>query len=204
MGCAPSKQFKRPPGYEEPAVLAAQTTFTVNEVEALRELYNKMSYSIIKDGLIHKEEFQLALFRNSRKANLFADRVFDLFDLKRNGVIEFGEFVRSLSVFHPKAPKSEKTAFAFKLYDLRGTGYIEKEELREMVLALLDESDLHLSECAVEAIVDNTFSQADSNGDGRIDPEEWEEFVKANPASLRNMDITMAFPSFVMHSEAHD
>jgi serine/threonine-protein phosphatase 2B regulatory subunit len=110
MGCASSKQFKRPPGYEEPAVLAAQTTFTVNEVEALRELYNKMSYSIIKDGLIHKEEFQLALFRNSRKANLFADRVFDLFDLKRNGVIEFGEFVRSLSVFHPKAPKSEKTA----------------------------------------------------------------------------------------------
>uniref|UniRef100_A0A0E0HH96 Calcineurin B-like protein n=1 Tax=Oryza nivara TaxID=4536 RepID=A0A0E0HH96_ORYNI len=204
MGCASSKQFKRPPGYEEPAVLAAQTTFTVNEVEALRELYNKMSYSIIKDGLIHKEEFQLALFRNSRKANLFADRVFDLFDLKRNGVIEFGEFVRSLSVFHPKAPKSEKTAFAFKLYDLRETGYIEKEELREMVLALLDESDLHLSECAVEAIVDNTFSQADSNGDGRIDPEEWEEFVKANPASLRNMDITMAFPSFVMHSEAHD
>jgi serine/threonine-protein phosphatase 2B regulatory subunit len=75
MGCASSKQFKRPPGYEEPAVLAAQTTFTVNEVEALRELYNKMSYSIIKDGLIHKEEFQLALFRNSRKANLFADRV---------------------------------------------------------------------------------------------------------------------------------
>jgi serine/threonine-protein phosphatase 2B regulatory subunit len=189
MGCASSKQFKRPPGYEEPAVLAAQTTFTVNEVEALRELYNKMSYSIIKDGLIHKEEFQLALFRNSRKANLFADRVFDLFDLKRNGVIEFGEFVRSLSVFHPKAPKSEKTAFAFKLYDLRGTGYIEKEELREMVLALLDESDLHLSECAVEAIVDNTFSQADSNGDGRIDPEEWEEFVKANPASLRNMSL---------------
>lgn len=34
-----------------------------------------------------------------------------------------------------------------------------------------------------------TFSQADSNGDGRIDPEEWEEFVKANPASLRNMSL---------------
>ncbi|XP_006654700.2 calcineurin B-like protein 4 isoform X2 [Oryza brachyantha] len=211
MGCASSKQVqRRPPGYEEPAVLAAQTAFTVNEVEALRELYNKMSHSIIKDGLIHKEEFQFALFRNSRKVNLFADRVFDLFDLKRDGVIEFGEFVRSLSVFHPKAPKSEKTAFAFKLYDLRGTGYIEKEELREMVLALLDESDLRLSESAVEAIVDNTFSQADSNGDGRIDLEEWEEFVKANPASLRNMslpylqDITMAFPSFVVHSEALD
>ncbi|CAM0954357.1 unnamed protein product [Alopecurus aequalis] len=210
MGCASSKRCKRAPGYEEPAVLAAQTSFTVNEVEALYELYKKLSFSIFKDGLIHKEEFQLALFRTSKRANLFADRVFDLFDLKRNGVIEFGEFVRSLSIFHPKASESEKTKFAFKLYDLRGTGYIEREELREMVVALLDESDVRLSDGAVEEIVDNTFNQADFNGDGRIDPMEWEEFVKKNPASLRNMslpylqDITTAFPSFVMHSEAED
>ncbi|PWZ16023.1 Calcineurin B-like protein 4 [Zea mays] len=225
MGCATSKQFSRSaPAHADPAVLATQTSFTVNEVEALYELYKKLSCSIVKDGLIHKsvlcwfglvgqEEFQLALFRNSRRANLFADRVFDLFDLKRNGVIDFEEFVRSLSVFHPKADTSEKTAFAFKLYDLRGTGYIEKEELREMVLALLDESDLCLSDSTVETIVDNTFSQADSNGDGRIDPEEWEEFVKKNPATLRNMtlpylqcvaDITMSFPSFIMRSEASD
>jgi hypothetical protein len=142
---------------------------------------------------------------------------------------------------------------------LRGTGYIEKEEvikftirsfilytythssavhdqdssplvilnfgpltqLREMVVALLDESDLYLSDSAVEAIVDNvisrdtslqvfslsslfwfvltcpvvvllesqTFNQADSNRDGRIDPDEWEEFVKKYPTSLRNMSL---------------
>jgi serine/threonine-protein phosphatase 2B regulatory subunit len=34
-----------------------------------------------------------------------------------------------------------------------------------------------------------TFSQADSNGDGKVDPEEWEEFVKKNPAALRNMSL---------------
>jgi serine/threonine-protein phosphatase 2B regulatory subunit len=34
-----------------------------------------------------------------------------------------------------------------------------------------------------------TFNQADTNGDGRIDPREWEEFVKKNPASLRNMSL---------------
>lgn len=94
-----------------------------------------------------------------------------------------------------------------------------------MVLALLSESDLHLSEDIVEAIVDNvrrnylrcsfkrgilkwkgknivfllekkcfylceqTFKQADSNGDGKIDEEEWEEFVTQNPAILRNMTL---------------
>lgn len=35
-------------------------------------------------------------------------QMFDLFDVKCNGVIEFGEFVQSLGVFHPNAPVEEK------------------------------------------------------------------------------------------------
>ncbi len=31
-----------------------------------------------------------------------------MFDTKQNSVIEFGEFVRSLSVFHPSAPLQQK------------------------------------------------------------------------------------------------
>ncbi|XP_075098973.1 calcineurin B-like protein 4 isoform X1 [Nicotiana tabacum] len=45
-------------------------------------------------------------------------------------------------------------AVAFQLYDLRKTGYIEREELKEMVLALLHESYLILSDDIIEMIVD--------------------------------------------------
>ncbi|KAG8070565.1 hypothetical protein GUJ93_ZPchr0006g40892 [Zizania palustris] len=212
MGCASSKQFKRgaAAGHEDPAILAKETTFSVSEVEVLYELFKKISHSIFKDGLIHKEEFQLALFRNSNKKNLFADRIFDLFDLKRNGVIDFGEFVRSLDIFHPETPLADKIAFAFRLYDLRGTGFIEREELYEMVVAILNESDLLLSDDAVEQIVDQTFKQADLNSDGKIDPDEWKAFARKNPGLLKNMtlpylkDITMAFPNFVMNSGVGD
>lgn len=202
------KKSKQIPGYEDPIILASETHFTVNEVEALYDLFKKLSSSIIDDGLIHKEELQLALLRNSSKQNLFADRIFDLFDVKRNGVIEFGEFVRSLSIFHPSAPEAEKITFAFRLYDLRGTGYIAREELKEMVVSLLSESELTLSNDVVESIVDKTMMEADIKGDGKIDLEEWKEFAGRNPTILKSMtlpylrEITLAFPSFVLHSEA--
>jgi len=35
-------------------------------------------------------------------------QVFDMFDIKRDGVISFGEFVRSLSIFHPNASEEKK------------------------------------------------------------------------------------------------
>ncbi|KAF2311773.1 hypothetical protein P3X46_028797 [Hevea brasiliensis] len=209
-GCFSLKRPKQTPGYEKPSVLAAETPFTVSEVKALYELFKKLSNSIINDGLIHKEEFQLALFRNRYRRNLFADRIFDLFDIKRNGVIDFEEFVRSLGVFHPNALVEDKMKFAFRLYDLRQTGFIEREELKEMVLALLHESELVLSDDEVEMIVDNTWKDADTNGDGKIDLEEWKELVSKNPSLLKNMtlpylkDITMAFPSFVLSSEVED
>ncbi|CAK9318184.1 unnamed protein product [Citrullus colocynthis] len=209
MGCYHSKKPKFQ-GYEDPTVLAAETPFTVSEVEALYELFKKLSSSIINDGLIHREEFHLALFRNRNMKNLFADRIFDLFDVKRNGVIEFGEFVRSLGIFHPNASMKDKITFAFRLYDLRQTGFIEQEELNEMVLALLHESDLILSDDVIETIVEKTFNEADTNSDGKIDQEEWREFVMKYPSLIKNMtlpylnDITMAFPSFVASTEVED
>ena len=64
--------------------------------------------AFLKDGLIHKDEFALALFKLHGKENLFVDRVFKIFDSKQNDVVDFEEFVRALSVFHPKAPLNEK------------------------------------------------------------------------------------------------
>nr|GMD81254.1 calcineurin B-like protein 1 [Ipomoea batatas] len=136
--------------------LAKELKVSVSEVEALFELFKSISSSVIDDGLINKEEFQLALFKNRKKENLFANRV------------------------------------------------------KQMLIALLCESEMKLADETIEIILDKTFLEADTNQDGKIDKCEWNTFVTKNPSLLKIMtlpylrDITTTFPSFVFHSEVDE
>jgi serine/threonine-protein phosphatase 2B regulatory subunit len=177
-------------------------------VYALEELFKGLSNTLHKDGLIHKDEFALALFKTQNQSSLFAEKVFELFDTKKNDVIEFGEFVRALDVFHPKAPLDEKAQFAFRIYDLDNTGWIEPGEIKRFLGALLkDNPAIDLDDAQIQAVIEQTFKEADLAGDGHISPEEWQTLVKNNPHLINYMtlpvlkELTKKYPSFAFNEK---
>ncbi|KAE9445573.1 hypothetical protein C3L33_22529, partial [Rhododendron williamsianum] len=90
---------------------------SVSEVEALFELFKSISSSVIDDGLINKEEFQLALFKNRKKENLFANRLYSLDVLCILIVCDFSQ-------------------------------------VKQMLIALLCESEMKLADETIEIILD--------------------------------------------------
>ncbi|CAL9232723.1 unnamed protein product [Arabidopsis halleri] len=201
MGCVCSKQLEGR-RHEDITLLASQTFFSEAEVEVLHELFIKLTSCLSNDNLLTKERFQFILIKNTNGRSLSADRIFGLFDMRNDGAIDFGEFVHTLNIFHPNSSQRDKAIFAFRLYDTRQTGFIEPEEVKEMIIDVLEESELMLSESIIDSIVSKTFEEADWKRDGKIDLEEWEDFVANYPLTLKNMtipflqDIPRIFPTF--------
>ncbi|XP_065866680.1 calcineurin B-like protein 10 isoform X2 [Euphorbia lathyris] len=110
--------------YSDLSRIARTTLFTVNEIEALLDLFKKLSCSIVDDGLIHKEELQLALLSTPAGKNLFLDRVMQML----NAIFE--ESAVQLSEDHLQ-DIIDKT---FEDADADKDGKINKEEWKAFVV----------------------------------------------------------------------
>ena len=180
--------------------LAKNTYFSENDVVVLKTLFDSVAK---EDDVIDESEFIEALFgkkkreeclMNQKKGQqgkfMFERRLFEKFDSNREGYIFFDEFVRTLNVFHPRMNTNEKAKFAFDLYDVNGNGVITREELKELVSAVMKRSIfLNLDEEAIERVLDSTFEQVDIEKDGSISYEEFYRMVKENRKCIANMTI---------------
>ncbi len=79
---------------------------------------------------------------------------------------------------------------SFKVYDIDGDGFIDKNELYIILRASLSESVmLSLTETQMRALVDQTFQETDLNSDGKISLDEYAQMVRKHPAIIKNMTI---------------
>merc|ERR1712150_198292 len=93
-----------------------------------------------------------------------------ILDISSNGVIDFPEFLEMYAylTLHKKPNKTQMKQM-FKALDKDNNGYISASEIKTACkMFSFDKSNE-----AVESKVDNIITSMDTNGDGRIDPNEF-------------------------------
>ncbi|CAG8685605.1 10920_t:CDS:2, partial [Racocetra fulgida] len=88
-------------------------------------------------------------------------------DIDKNGTIDFNEFLSMMARKVDDADNEEEMRAAFKVFDKDNNGFISKSELRDLMC--------NLGENLTQGEIDEMFREADVDGDGQIN---YEEFVK--------------------------
>ena len=148
------------------------TNFSIEEIDRLRKRFMKLD----KDGSgqIDKQEF---LSIPGISSNPLATRLMDVFDKDGDGSIDFEEFITGLSAFSGKSDNLNKLRFAFNIYDIDRDGYIGNGELFIVMKMMVGKN---LKDEELQQIVDKTLIEADLDGDGKLNFEEFKNAVNTD------------------------
>eukprot|EP00993_Chasmostoma_nieuportense_P003974 NODE_4661_length_757_cov_48.771429_g4501_i0.p1 GENE.NODE_4661_length_757_cov_48.771429_g4501_i0~~NODE_4661_length_757_cov_48.771429_g4501_i0.p1 ORF type:complete len:210 (-),score=69.26 NODE_4661_length_757_cov_48.771429_g4501_i0:127-693(-) len=133
-----------------------------------------------RPALAKAEFFKLLSLTASSK--LF-DRCFQLISPNSDG-LDFEHFVLGLLLLSDQAKRDQKIQFCFDLYDMNQNGVISKDELYAITESTLAENGCSLPGPQLQALVDETFRRADTNGDGVISRDEFNRYAASNPNVL--------------------
>ncbi|GAM27303.1 hypothetical protein SAMD00019534_104780, partial [Acytostelium subglobosum LB1] len=138
---------------------------TVAEFKKVFEFYDTN-----KDG--HITTAELGAVMKSLGQNPTEEELKDIIsevDADGNGSIEFPEFLAMMtsSKLTESVNKEDEIRASFKVFDIDGNGFITKTELRQAML--------NMGEKLSETEIDEMIKEADVDGDGQIN---YEEFAK--------------------------
>ena len=158
--------------------LRSVTQFSDAEIIEIHKCFLKHTHS----GLITLEEFETMykMFFPYGDASAFAKHVFRTFDTNGDNYIDFKEFLCALTITS-KGKTDEKLKLAFNMYDIDKDGFISQGEMLEIIISTAKMVQVMVNESTTEKRMAKIFKQMDTNRDGQISLEEFNEGAQHNP-----------------------
>ncbi|XP_049640453.1 calcium and integrin-binding family member 4 [Suncus etruscus] len=119
------------------------------------------------------------------RVNPFRDRICKVFS--HNGLFSFEDVLGMASVFSEQACPSLKIEYAFRIYDLNENGFIDEEDLRGIILRLLNSEDV--SEDLLSGITSHVLSECVLDEEDKLSFSEFELAMAKSPDFLRSFRI---------------
>ena len=135
-----------------------------DELEILSKIFTEIDKN--GDGLLSKEEIEEALKKHTNYTNENIGNLIKRVDLDQNGFVNYSEFLVA-TVDWENEMSRERLELAFKTFDTDHSGKISMEELETAF-----GGSHNSSKCFKQMI-----KEADTNGDGEIDLEEFCEYM---------------------------
>jgi predicted ferric reductase/Ca2+-binding EF-hand superfamily protein len=154
------------------------------DAELLETLERAFAHHAGDDAKIDVADLMRAL---GLRSEYLARRVLAAFDRNGDGVVSKEEFVSGVRELVTGTDR-EKLAFAFRLHDHDGDGFLDRQELFRMIAISLAEADV--AERATQPpsfLAEAVLEAADTNRDGRLSLDELEAAVKSRPELLSRM-----------------
>ncbi|XP_073343195.1 A-type potassium channel modulatory protein KCNIP1 isoform X3 [Pagrus major] len=184
----------RPEGLDQ---LEAQTNFSKRELQVLYRGFKNVSAVSLQEcpsGVVNEETFKqiYSQFFPHGDASTYAHFLFNAFDSAHTGSIKFEDFVTALSILL-RGTVTEKLQWTFNLYDINRDGYINKEEMTDIVRAIYDMMGKYtypvLKNDAPKQHVDAFFQKMDKNRDGVVTLDEFILSCQEDENIMRSLQL---------------
>nr|AYD91298.1 guanylyl cyclase-activating protein 1-Y [Geotria australis] len=130
--------------------------------------------------------------------NEHIQRMFNTFDMNKDGYIDFMEFVAALSLVL-RGKIEQKLRWYFKLYDTDGNGCIDKQEFYNIIRAVRSLSGYE-HKLSARDFTELVFRRIDVNGDGELSLEEFLEGAKKDDELMevltKSLDLSHIVDTF--------
>ncbi|CAB4055922.1 DUOX [Lepeophtheirus salmonis] len=121
---------------------------------------------------LDRAEFASAL--GMKENDLFVNKMFRVVDKDKNGRISFQELLDTVTLFSSAGRVDEKLGLIFAMCDTSNNGFIEKEELREILTSLMELAKIEkVSDYDIQVVIESMFESA---GCEHRDELSWEDF----------------------------
>jgi len=169
---AKMSKFKVEGQLERLALTAVASQMSREGLRCLEQAFLDMDTNY--DGALSVEEIAEALQRIGMKENerdVTAKRLVETLDGDGNGVVDFSEFVVA-NIDYQLEAREQIGWKAFKVFDLDGSGFIERVELTRLLGSSTITENFGQYRASDE-MLDEMYRELDKNGDGKIDFQEF-------------------------------